>query len=353
MILVDGLKTAQYGRAARAVLPFLLLVLAACQPAAPRERLFTGQTMGTAYHVRVVQTMEDAQAEALAGQIQAALDRVDALMSTYKPDSELSRFNAHESNEPFPISAQTAEVFDVALQVSAMTDGLFDVTVGPLINAYGFGPDMLDELPDDAEIEELLTRVGYHHLHLDREARTIQKARPDVYCDLGGVAKGYGTDEVVRMLDEQGLIDYMVEVGGEVRARGMNASGIAWRIGVEAPVAGERRVERVVSLSGQALTTSGDYRNFIEVDGRRLSHTIDPRTGRPVSHALASVSIIHESTTWADALATALMVMGPEAAHDFAIEHDFPVMLFIHDGEGGFSTRLTPRFEQFLAPSPS
>jgi len=332
-----------------AVLLFCFAAAIGCGAATGRpERVFNGETMGTTYTVKVVGENNQPLPDNLAGTIQAVLEDVNAKMSTYRPDSELSRFNQHASQTPFPVSPETLEVFRIALEVSRQSGGAFDITVGPLVNAWGFGPDECSNPPNEETLAELRTRVGYHYLEIRPEG--LVKKRPDLCCDLSAVAKGYAVDRVALALDQAGVQHYMAEVGGEVRARGKNASGVPWRIGIERPVAGELAVQEVIHLSGLSLATSGDYHNFFIKDGVRYSHTIDPKTGKPITHALASVSVVHASCAWADAYATAITVLGPEAGFALALEHHLPAYLIIHDGGTGFIERRTPAFRTLCEP---
>lgn len=338
-------------RAAFAV--FAAFLLAACGgPRGGDESLtakFSGGTMGTEYHVTVAGLTAPEQAEAAQKAVEAALESVNAKMSTYLPDSELSRFNRHDSTEPFPVSPETAEVFRIALEVAALSGGAFDPTVGPLVNAWGFGPDNPAAPPSEAETAALQGRVGWQKVSVGAD-NTLCKTRGDVYCDLSAVAKGYAVDRAAAALEALGLTRHMVEVGGEVRARGTNPGGRPWRIGVERPRPDGRAVQEVVALRDAALATSGDYRNFHEVDGVRVSHTMDPRAGRPVTHSLASASVLHEYCAWADAFATALMVLGPEEGLAFAEKNGLAVSLMIREPDGAFTIRNTPAFDAALAP---
>ncbi len=241
----------------------------------------------------------------------SAVDAVDTAMSTYQDDSELSRFNRH-GTEPFEVSDSMIEVVSEAQRIAELSSGAFDITVGPLVDAWGFGPDPGGDPPDADTIAVLLADNGFRRLDVDPEQRTLQKENAAIRCDLSAIAKGYAVDRVALGLTDLGLVDFMVEIGGEVRAVGRNAVGEAWRIGIERPEAGSRGMWSAVALADAAMATSGDYRNYYEKDGVRISHTIDPRTGRPVTHRLASVRVIHPSCMTADALATAISVLGPE-----------------------------------------
>ena len=298
--------------------------------------------MGTTYSVKFFEALGRNQAKALADVFPSTLTRIDALMSTYKPDSELSRFNQHDATSPFPVSDETLAVFKRALEVSRQTDGAFDITVGPIVNAYGFGPDGPTTPPDDDVLAELRKRVGYQQIELDEAEKTVRKKIPNLYCDLSAIAKGCAVDQVALALSAIGIKNYMVEVGGEVRAAGVNDRGTPWRIGIEQPTPGQRGVQRVLPLENMSLATSGDYRNYREVDGVRISHTIDPRTGRPVQHNLVSVSVLHAECAYADAYATALTVLGPEEGFAFAAEQRLTALFIFREADGAFTEKWTP-----------
>lgn len=313
--------------------------------------LLAGETMGTTYNVKVVLppgSKSDAVDKAKTA-VDAALEKVNALMSTWRPDSELSRFNQFSETTPFKVSPETIEVFELSQAVSEASSGTFDITVGPLVNAWGFGPDDRTLTgPSEAELAALRERVGYRNLTIDPAALTLRKARPDIYCDLSAVAKGYGVDCVAKTLEGLGLHDYMVEVGGEVRTRGTK-NGASWRIAIERPLIGGRDIERVVAMpvAGLSMATSGDYRNYYEVDGVRLSHTIDPRTGRPITHNLASASVLCATCAEADAYATALMVLGPDEGFALACKLDLAALLIIREAPDQFVEKATPAFQRY------
>jgi thiamine biosynthesis lipoprotein len=261
----------------------------------------------------------------------AALAEVDDLMTTYR-DSEVTRFNAWRDTAPFAVSTPTAEVARLALRLAAQTGGALDVTVAPLVSALGFGPAAPGPLPADETLARLLAATGWEHLAVDPADRLV-KARPDLEIDLSAVAKGYAVDRAGEALEALGLGDYMVEVGGEVRARGRNPSGEPWRIGIERPDAVQRVVQRVLPLRDLALATSGDYRNYREVDGRRVSHIVDPRSGRSIGHRVASATVVHPDCATADGLATAMMVLGEEGMA-LADRNGWAVLLLVREGDG-------------------
>ncbi len=335
------------------------LCLGCAIPEEKPERLlytFQGSTMGTYFAVKLVRPAEQELSaevqEQVMEEIEQSLDQVDRLMSTYRADSELSTFNASPSTDPFPLSAETFRVLEGALAVAESTGGALDVTVGPLVNAWGFGPDF-EELPemDQRQLEELRSRVGYHFLALSSDPRspTVTKALPDLYVDLSSLAKGFAVDQTHARLSRLGYANLMVEVGGEVRASGVNLSGQAWRLGIERPASAFGSLQRIVALENMALATSGDYRNYRERNGVRLSHIIDPRTGRPIGHRLASVSVIDESCMRADALSTALMVLGSEEGPAYAEREGLSALFLVREGDT-FREVASRAFQQKFIP---
>lgn len=334
--------------------------LAGCDRRSPADLdlyVFQGGAMGTTYTVKVVcaaSAMYAGREGAIEQAIGAALIYVDDAMSTYKPDSELSRFNQYRGTEPYPLSPATFTVFSIAQQISVYTNGAFDVTVGPLVNAWGFGAEKPAGLPTDAEIASILTRVGYQKLHLDSASQSVTKAVPDLYCDLSSVAEGFAVDEIAHSLDALGCTDYMVELGGEVRTRGLNQLRQPWHIGIQRPDLPDRHAAGEIALvSNVSLSTSGDYRKSkVAPDGTRYTHHIDPATGRPVQSSLASVSVIHPECAIADALSTALMVMGTDRAYQFAMGQGIAAYLIVHTEEGGYSVLVTPSFQAYLGTAP-
>lgn len=333
-----------------AVLAVVLAALIAPRRA-PRLEQITGLAMGTTYTVKYLRPrLGELDRGQLAKAVHACLEAVEARMSTYRPESELSRFNAYPETSPFPASAELLHVFQTALQVAELTDGAFDITVGPVVNAYGFGPDPRRvELPGEEELASLCERVGHRMIHIDLAVGTLTKERPDVCCDLSAIAKGYGVDQVANVLNRHGLSDYLVEIGGEVRARGCNADGVPWRVAIERPQDDARVVHRIVPLSNKSMATSGDYRNFYMRDGRRISHTIDPRTCRPILHNLASVTVAHTWCEKADALATGLMVLGPDDGYDFAEKRKIAALFLVRQTNGTISEKATSAFERWTA----
>jgi len=308
--------------------------------------LFEGPIMGTTFKVTVVaENLEPSELQRLQQLIEDKLEEINQKMSHYREDSELSRFNRSDDQEPFVVSPETFEVFRSANEISLLTGGAFDVTVAPLIDLWGFGPEAIrGTLPSEEGISRARDRTGHQKLVLDAGSHSIRKLDPLVRCDLSAIAPGYAVDRVAQALAGEGFRDYLVEVGGEVRTAGMNDAGNAWRIGIERPVPGERVIQRIVPLSGMAMSTSGGYRSFYEREGVRYSHTIDPHTGRPVTHNLASVTVVDALCARADGLATGLLVLGPEEGYTLAVEHDLAVLFIVAEGDG-FRERATPAFE--------
>lgn len=313
---------------------------------------FAGPTMGTWYQVKLGQVDLDRAARTRVQRvIEDTLQRIDRRMSTYRTDSELSRFNA--ATRSAPISGETIGVIRQALQVSRLTRGAFDVTVAPLVDAWGFGPKAAPhEIPDTVELARIQQFVGHRLLVLDEERGTLSKLDPRVRCDLSAIAKGYAVDAVGDALQHLGYTDYLVEVGGEVRANGRNPAGEIWLVGIERPDPTRRASALTLRLDGQGVATSGSYRNFRQVQQQILSHTIDPRTARPVSHSLVSVSVVHESVMIADALATALQVLGPHHGYQLASEEQLAAWFVTIDTDGRLTSRSTPAFAE-LVDSPA
>lgn len=332
-----------------AMLALAGLALAGCSFEA-EEKVWeiSGPVFGTQYHINVVLPEDPARLEALAAGIEGELEKVDASMSTWRPDSELSKLNqADDQSEWMPLSEPLSEVLQRAEAVSRLTDGAFDVTIGPVVNLWGFGPKARPEqVPSDQELAQALSATGYDKLELRKSPPALRADMPQ-YIDLSAIAKGYGVDVVARYLDSEGVKAYLVEIGGEVRVNGRKPEGDAWRLAIEQPTSDARQVNRVVALEERAMATSGDYRNYYESEGRRFSHTIDPGTGRPIEHNLASVTVIAEDCMSADALATGFNVMGFEQAEALATRENIPAYFIIRT-ENGFETHQTPAFSSYV-----
>ncbi len=341
-------------RPARAALASAFLALAVVALAGcsfePEENVWeiSGPVFGTSYHINVVLTDDQERLETLASGIEEVLEGVDASMSTWRPDSELSRFNQRQDQSDWiPVSDGLFRVLQKAAVISALTDGAFDVTIGPVVNLWGFGPQARPEtIPPDKELRQVLSATGFDKLELKADPPSV-RATPTQYVDLSAIAKGYGVDAVARYLDSEGVQAYLVEIGGEVRVNGRKPDGSTWRLAIEQPISEGRQVNRVVALESRSMATSGDYRNYYESEGRRYSHTIDPETGEPISHNLASVTVIAEDCMTADALATGFNVMGYERANALAVRENIPAYFIVRTDEG-FETHQTPAFSSYV-----
>ena len=350
----------QWMRHSWAVMFSIALLIVGCkQPTTgPLIEQFSGPTMGTDYNVKIVSAKPgDIDTSALQTVVDDVLAQVNSRMSNYIEDSEISRFNNWRSTEPFKLSEDTLEVLDLARQIGFETGGSFDITVAPLVTAWGFGPPgRAPDPPAKDEIEALLTQTGWDRVELNRTDSTATKDHQAITADLSAIAKGFAVDRVFETLEDSNLDNFMVEIGGEVRARGRNLQGEPWRIGIERPVPGERAIDLVVPLSNLAMATSGDYRNYYEIEGKRISHTIDPRTGYPITHNVASVSVVHTSCAAADAYATGLLVLGPEG-FDLAEQLGLAAYVLFRDSGEVFMGRMTSAFKRHLdeatTPSPA
>ena len=320
-------------------------MVAACE--APQGQVeLVGTTMGTQFSIKLPDGLGDHDALLLQNQIEASLDHVEQMMSTYLFESEISGFNVSRSTEWHPVSAEFCASVEDALELSKLTDGAFDITVGPLVNLWGFGPSgYVDEPPDDDRVQAILDSVGYEHVHADCTQPAIRKDLPKLVLDMSAFGKGFAVDRVAELLDSMGFTDYLIEIGGEMRLRGKNAQDQAWAVGIEVPLPNQRNPHLVLRVTDSTVATSGDYRNFFEHDGKLYSHTIDTRTGRPVTHSLASVTVVHYNGAHADALATALLVLGPDDGMALALREDLAVLFLVREDDD-IKEKATPAFEQ-------
>ena len=314
---------------------------------------WSGLTMGTSYQVKVTGIHIDKDKKhIIATQIDSSLKSVNAQMSTYDPMSEISLFNKNLQTVPVKISQPFYKVLETAMDISHQSGGAFDITVGPLVNLWGFGPGKVDKkMPVDTEIKKALSVIGFQNLVLS-DGEYISKTIPNVQIDLSAIAKGYGVDVIADLMENYNFKNYMVEVGGEVRVKGVNASNECWKIGIDKPkhasIPGQQ-LQEILCLNDVAVATSGDYRNYFFNNGKYYSHTIDPVSGYPVNHNLASVTIITLSCMLADGLATATMVLGPEKGLEW-IEGmtNVEAMLIERIDENNFDVKYTKGFKKYL-----
>ncbi len=332
----------------------LLFCLNACQPEKPpSEIVWTGYTMGTTYQIKIAQVeIEKAQYQRMAKSIDSVLVDINRQMSTYQPQSEISAFNRTKSTAPFTVSKGFLAVTREALHLYESSDGAFDATVAPLVNLWGFGPTKeTGTIPEDKQIEALYKYVGSDKLEIV-DSLHIRKAIPELQLDLSAIAKGYGVDMAAQWIGQNGFKNYMVEIGGEVLARGLNAKKEPWKIGIDRPKYANlpgQDLQGILALKDVAVATSGDYRNYFEFEGKKYSHTIDPRTGKPVIHNLASVTIIAENCTKADGIATAVMVMGFEKGYGWLQQMpNVEGLLILRMDEQVFEEHQTPGFNTYM-----
>lgn len=325
------------------VLLVLLSMVSGCSGENEPVRL-QGKAIGTMYSI-VAYGFSGSVADLEKG-VEKVVADVNSAMSLFSPDSELSRFNARHEVDWFPVSQKLAEVVRSAKDVSTLTNGAFDITVAPLVNLWGFGPDKRpDVVPADSDIEKVLGNVGAHFVEMRQEPPALRKLKPKITLDLAAIAKGYCVDAVSNWLESQNVSAFMVEIGGEIRAMGTKPGNVPWRIAVEKPVSTERALQTVISFTDEAMATSGDYRNYFEADGKRYSHIIDPTTGHPITHTLVSVSVMERTCTRADALATGLMVLGPEKGIDLARKENLSAFFIVKTADG-FVETATGNFPQ-------
>lgn len=332
------------------VLCACLLLLACSEQPEISVVEISGPIMGTHYSVKLAEphALPKERLQGLSEGIKQRLASVDSLMSTYKVDSEVSRLSALAVEEAFRVHPDTFRVLTIANQVYRDSGGAFDPSVGPLVDLWGFGSrnKQIKQPPEEGALLNALQATGFQYLTLLPDTSEVRKLHP-IEIDLSAIAKGYAVDQVAGYLRDQGVENFLVEVGGEIATSGLNARNTKWVLGIERPDFMGRSAYTSVHLSGEAMATSGDYRNYFESEGRRYSHTIDPRTGRPVQHRLASVSVIHSSCAFADAWATALLVLGEEQGPKLAESLGLKAF-FIERSGTGFRTIQTKNFDQYL-----
>ncbi|WP_291328793.1 FAD:protein FMN transferase [Desulfovibrio sp. UCD-KL4C] len=312
----------------------LTLILGGCGGESKPVQL-KGKALGTTYSIVIYDLPNNLSPETLNNGIEQVVGKVNSAMSLFKPESELSQFNDYKGSDWFPVSKELAEVVKTAKEINKMTDGAFDITIAPLVNLWGFGHDkQTDIVPNDAEIKEKLSNVGSTFVEVSTNPPELKKLKPTITIDLAAIAKGYCVDAVSNWLTSQKIKTFMVEIGGEIRTKGKKPNGEPWRIAVEKPVSIERAVQAVIAFTDKAMATSGDYRNYFEVDGKRYSHILDPTTGRPITHTLVSVSVMANTCARADALATGLTVLGPKRGIKLAKKNNLSAFFIVKTADG-------------------
>lgn len=295
-----------------------------------------GSTMGTQYHISVVIPSNNTQTKTsvLQQEIESLLLQINQQMSTYKADSEITQFNHYQQTDWFVVSKDFVFVVNAAQKISALTQGAFDITIAPLIDLWGFGSKIINITPTKNKIKEEMQHTGYHLLEVRDNPPALRKLDKNLRIDLSAIAKGFAVDKISDYLKRKNFNDFLVEIGGEIRSNGLNLSGEKWHIAIESPVVNQAKVNQIILLSDKGLATSGDYRNYFVKKGIRYSHTLDPKTGSPIKHNLASVTVMHNSTMKADAFSTALMVMGEIEGKHFALQQKLEINMIIREGNG-------------------
>lgn len=314
--------------------------------------IITGQTMGTSYRFVLADPLPAARLAAIQSDVDQSLNQLEDQMSTWRPGSELSRFNSSTSTDWFPVSRDTAFVVSEAKRIWKISDGAFDPTVAPLIKLWHFAEAPGEQtLPSDSEVDQARAAVGFEEIDVRLDPPGLSKKRPELQLNLSAIAKGYAVDLVSKLLMEQVPGGHLVEIGGEMRSFRHKADGSSWTAGIETPDALPRQIHAALRLDDQSLATSGDYRNYFEVDGQRYSHTIDPATGRPVTHNLTSVSVLAKDCLTADALATAIEVLGPERGMELAERENIAIYFIIRNGNG-FEVQASASFPLVVTATP-
>lgn len=327
-------------------------MLIACNKA-PEIVSLTGKTMGTTYHIKYIEQGDlNKKPDEVNAEINQILIDVNNKMSTYQADSELSRFNQNTTiDTPIEVSPELALVVKEAIRLNKVTEGALDITVGPVVNLWGFGPEKRpDHQPTAEQLAERQSWVGIDKLTItEKEGKSyLNKSIPQLYLDLSSIAKGYGVDVVAEHLEKLGIKNYLVEIGGEVRAKGKNIEGQYWQIAIEKPTNdGSRQIEHVIGLKDMAMATSGDYRIYFEENGKRFAHEINPKTGYPIQHHLASITVLRPTSMTADGLSTGLFVLGEEKALQIADQYNIPVYLIIKSDKG-FEVKMSSAFKSLM-----
>lgn len=340
-MVVRSTRWRSWPRARRIV---ALVIVAASGLTAAESFSVSGRAMGTTWKVTWVPPEPLVAPAAIERAVAERLETLEQIFSTYREQSELMRLNASQRTEWQPVSAELAHVAGESRRISALTGGAFDVTVQPLVVLWGFGPTRrTGALPTREEINRARARVDWRQLEVQSSPPALRKGNASLAADFSSLAKGFAADAVSDQLVQLGVANHFVQVGGDLRARGAGSDGSGWPAAIEEPRDGPRAIAAVVQLDGRALSTSGDYRNHFVRDGRRYGHIIDPRSGEPVSHDLAAVSVVHTSAASASAWATALFVLGPEVGGRVAREHTIAALFFVREGSA-IVRRPTPEF---------
>ena len=324
----------------------LVLALSGCDSNPGRVEVLSGPTMGSTYTIKYVFNASTPAADAVGVEVQSILDEVDRQMSTYRLDSDIARFNQSPANSCMQMPQPVLDLAQYGYELSRSSDGAFDLTLAPLLNLWGFGPQArAKHVPSAADIAKAKEQIGYQHVRVVGD-QLCKDA--DVQVEFNSIAAGYTVDRISERFAQLNIDSYMIEVTGELIAKGHKPDGSPWRIALEQPLGdGQRMIQRVLEIDGYGVNTSGDYRNYFEENGVRFSHTIDPQVGAPISHRLASVTVVDPSALHADGLGTVLLVLGPERGLAFAEERKIAAFFVMRDSEG-FTTQVSSEFSRMF-----
>jgi thiamine biosynthesis lipoprotein len=310
-----------------------VLALAACQQ--PTETQLAGSIQGTTYHIKLVLNGLPVTSEQVKADVEEVFRQVDEKLSNWREDSEISRLNRQKTTEWLPVSPEIVRVIAIAKEVHARSEGCYDLTVKPIFDLWGFSKHQ-EKVPEQADIDRVLAHVGMDKLELDAERLRLRKLDPEVQISLDSIAQGFTVGAVAERLERRGILNYLAEIGGEMKVKGKKANGNPWRVAIEKPTPLAREVERILDLheeQGTAVMTSGTYRNFFESGGKTYSHILDPKTGRPVAHNLLSTTVLHQDPTWADAWSTALLCVGEIEGAKIAEAEHLKALFIYRDGD--------------------
>ena len=310
------------------------LFLAACQPVGQETEL-TGSAQGTTYHIKMVLTGLDVKREDLQKAVDDTFADIDYKLSNYREDSEISALNRQKTSDWLPVSSEIAELVAIAKVVNANSEGCLDLTIKPLFDLWGFSKHDM-KVPQQTDIDKVLAHVGMDKVELDQANLRLRKKDPELGIDLSSIAQGYTVGTIAKLLESRGIQQYMVEIGGEMKVKGRKANSDEWRIAIEKPTPFAREVQKIISIhqeNGEAVMTSGTYRNFFEENGKTYSHILNPKTGRPVDHNLLSATVLHDDPTWADAWDTALLCLGENEGYKVAEANHLRVLFIFHEGK--------------------
>jgi FAD:protein FMN transferase len=331
---------------------YILIFLSGCLSANTTVQTIHGHTMGTTYSIKYLSGEKLTSKNQVKIEIDKLLIQINKEMSTYIKNSELSLINDRKDTKWIKLSDRLFNVINKAQEINLLSDGAFDITIGPLVNLWGFGPVAQNEYPTNEKINNAKKDVGFDKIKINSSKKLLKKLNKNIYIDLSAIAKGFGVDEVASLLKNKfKFLNFMIEIGGEVKTLGTK-NGKQWQIAIESPVKSTRKIRRIVKLNKMSLATSGNYRNYINLDGKTVNHTINPYTGRPVVHRLASVTVFdQDSCMKADAYATTLMVLGPFKGMEFAKKHNIAAYFIYLDSKAKklrFKEMSSPKLKSFF-----